>query len=130
RDEALARVRQLPGPLGQRVRPLVARDVLQDRVRACLLADVRVHLVPVAERVDQALGQGVVGQERAPVEQRAGLVRGLAPPLGDGGGDLLGDRGGQPLGGLPAGRGEGAFGQVVGGRLVLVAFGGLEGDAR
>ena len=117
------------GPLRQRVRPLVAGDVLQDRVRARLLAHVRVHLVPVAERVDQPLGQGVGGQERPAVEQRARLFGGLAPPLGDGGGDLLGDRDGHAFGGLPGGTGEAALGQVVGGRLVLVPFSALEGDA-
>src|SRR5258708_19916215 len=53
RHITLTGARQPASPLGQRARPLVPADVLQDRVLAGLLPDPRVHLVPVAELVHQ-----------------------------------------------------------------------------
>ena len=108
---------------------LVAPHVLQDRTLARLLADRLVDLVPVAELVDQTLGQRVGGQERAPVEQRAGLLDGLAAAFGDGRAQLFHDGDRQAFSGLARRSGEAALGQVVGRRLVLVPFGALEPDA-
>src|ERR1035441_7699889 len=119
-DDILARVRQRARALREHACALVAGEVEQIGARADLLPDLRVHLVPVAERVDQAGVQRLVGQERAAVNQRPGVGRRDFEALPDRLGDLLDDRGGEPLHGFPGGPGEAVLGQPFGGALVLV----------
>src|ERR1017187_8798226 len=93
---------------------------LQRRVLAGLLLSARIHLVPVAQLVDEARFERLPGQERAAVDEFAHPVRGEPPAFGDGADELLGDRPGDPFGGLPGRPGEAGLGQLLGGALVLL----------
>ncbi len=99
---------------GERVRPLVSLQVQQRRLGAGRLADRVVDLVPVAQLVHQALVQGLLREERPPVQQRAGVRRALASGSRDPVGDLLGDGLHQPGGGLAGRLREPGLGELVG----------------
>jgi hypothetical protein len=116
--------RQL-GQLG----PAVASHAEQHGVRAGSLAHRVVHLVAVAEAIDETGVQRFGGEQRRPVDQGAYLVGGEVAAGGDAGHQLLGHRADQALGGLAVGGGERVLGEQVGGVLVLVALGDLRRDA-
>ena len=111
------------------MRALVALKVEQRRVGHGLLADLVVDLVAVEQPVHQALGQGLLREERAAREQRRRLLDGQPAAGRDRRRELLGHGLGQPRGRLPGRAAEAGLGELVGGRLVLVPLGGLEVDA-
>ncbi len=106
---------------------LITAYVLEDGVLADLLPDAGVHLVPVAELVDEARLVRLNAEERAAVDQLADPLRGDPPALGDRAGDCPVTEPG-PLGRFSGGAGEAALGQLLGGALVFMPLGYLELD--
>ncbi len=112
--------------LCERLGALVAGEVELGSVGPGLLARLRVHLVPVAELVDEPLSLGTGGKVWPGVDQLADLVPADASSLSDVLDELLGDGCRHPLRLLPGRLGEAGLGQLLSRALVLVPLGDLE----